>query len=174
MCASAVSKIELSKLSTAEASDLPEPSSSVVRQSRPEDGLWLIAIVFGYVFGLFLIFVIVWFIWYGTSLKRKYLSAAKPAPLTASTHNTHSSSGEASPHCYAPQYDYSASSSLNWPISNSFGLNHDAAPALRRTNPVFGDELLTNSQFRIINYEANNHNSNDSTSFVQMYHKQRL
>jgi len=157
------------------STDLTEPSSSIVRQSKPEDGLWLIAIVFGYVFGLFLIFVIVWFIWYGTSLKRKYISSsAKPLPV--------SNSGETSPRCH---YEYSASSSLNWPISNSFGINHDAnttLTGLRRNNPVFGsinnDDILSNSQFRIINYEANSQNNQYSpdhtNSFVQMYHKQRV
>ena len=36
-----------------------------------ENGVWLVLVVFGYVFGLFLIIVIIWFIWYGLTLRQR-------------------------------------------------------------------------------------------------------
>lgn len=130
-----------STLSAIDALSAPSSSSSANTQ---DNGVWLIVIVFGYIFGLFLIFVIIWFIWYGTSLKRKHhyghgSSANLHQHLTNETpfRGMQSSSG----HQFS-QYDYSTHSSLNRPSHNmGFGqLNNDSesySPIGLKANPAF-------------------------------------
>ena len=136
-------KIKLSKFSSIDDQDLPTVRPDIIRSrsSKPDDGIWLIAIVFGYIFGLFLIFVIVWFIWYGTSLKRKY-QYKKNCTQTLTAHNSHLTMRNKSP-SMLPQYDYSATSSLNWPISNSFGLNqiHEHQASQTQSGPMKPKEV---------------------------------
>lgn len=166
-------KIKLQKLSSSEeinndivvqhqaSSESASSSSSVLHKSRArDDGIWLIAIVFGYIFGLFVIFLIVWFIWYGTSLKRKYEYKKQITKSTASSTQQHltnhylrSNDSTDSPRIIMPhQCDFStcASNSLNWPISNSFGLSQvyeqhsygNNTMKRSNTNPIFDDRTL--------------------------------
>lgn len=125
----------------------PPPSTYPVQ----DNGVWLIVIVFGYIFGLFLIFVIIWFVWYGTSLKRR--QTANSIPATSSNHNF-------------SQYDYSVQSSLN---------KHRAyLPGTVRTNPAFNahDDLISIHNQKVAINLNNSTTSGDeassshSTSFV--------
>jgi hypothetical protein len=93
-------------------------SASPSMYAVQDNGVWLIVIVFGYIFGLFLIFVIIWFVWYGTSLRKRQT----PGVLSSSSSNHNFS-----------QYDYSVQSSLN--------KNHGGTyfPGTIRTNPAFNN-----------------------------------
>jgi hypothetical protein len=92
-------------------------SASPSMYAVQDNGVWLIVIVFGYIFGLFLIFVIIWFVWYGTSLRKRQNPAALSS--TSSNHNF-------------SQYDYSVQSSLN--KTHGGGTYF---PGTIRTNPAF-------------------------------------
>jgi hypothetical protein len=152
-------------------------------------------IVFGYIFGLFLIFVIIWFIWYGTSIKRRHSHYSQQEQNE--TFRGPSSSGHQFSH-----YDYSTQSSLSRPLAQGvgFGLNHinndnnsSYSPMGVRTNPAFSrDDYNPNLQHslasaslnaNLINSSSNLHQSNNhfsgvgggdelsspSTSFVHSY-----
>ena len=124
-----------------------------------DNGVWLIVIVFGYIFGLFLIFVIIWFVWYGTSLRKRQTA---PGALSSASSNHNFS-----------QYDYSVQSSLN--------KNHGGTyfPGTIRTNPAFNnhDEPIgiPNQKSAILMNTISNSatsadeisNSSHTTSFVQ-------
>ena len=123
---------------------------------------------------MFLIFVIIWFIWYGTSLKRRqHYSHRANNNADAPFRQAPSSSG----HQFS-QYDYSAQSSLNRPLAQpgNYGLNQineDAyAPIGVRTNPAFNgrDELILNKQTRqnsIKSASINAHSINSSSNMQQ-------
>lgn len=114
--------------------------------------------------------MIVWFIWYGNSIKRKYQQRKN------SKKANHSIPENKTDKRFISQYDYSNSSSINWPISNSFGLNQvcELTPtktALRRANPVFNAKEDSETLNRkILNYDCgDDYSSNHSTSFVHLY-----
>lgn len=102
-------------------------------QQQQDNGVWLIVIVFGYIFGLFLIFVIIWFIWYGTSIKRtnaynrrlRNVNGTLNSGQTASTHHF---------------YDYSSQSSLNRPLSSGAAATTTAIPI-----PTAGTQIVNPS-----------------------------
>ena len=116
--------------------------------------------------------MIVWFIWYGNSLKRKYQQKKCNRKSNSAPHNNENKNDKR----FISQYDYSTSSSINWPISNSFGLNQicELTPtkaALRRSNPVFNAKEDSETLNRkILNYDCgDDYSSNHSTSFVHLY-----
>lgn len=103
-------------------------------QQQQDNGVWLIVIVFGYIFGLFLIFVIIWFIWYGTSIKR---TNAYNRQLRNGTLN---SGQTASTHHF---YDYSSQSTLNRPLAAA--VNANAALAATHQMPSMGTSVVNTS-----------------------------
>lgn len=151
---------------------LSAPSSSVTQSTNPQDnGVWLIVIVFGYIFGLFLIFVIIWFIWYGTSIKRRHSHYSQQEQ--SETFRGPSSSG----HQFGSHYDYSTQSSLSRPLAQGvgFGLSHinDAnssySPMGVRTNPAFSsrDEYNQNLQHSLASASLNANLINSSSNLHQ-------
>jgi hypothetical protein len=142
--------------------------------------VWLIVIVFGYIFGLFLIFVIIWFIWYGTSLKRRQHFNNRASNHEAPFRQVPSAG--ASGHQFS-QYDYSTQSSLNRPLAQTagFGLNQisesNYSPIGLRTNPAFNgrDEFVhnpnqnkQNRQNSIKSASINAHSINSSSNVHQI------
>jgi hypothetical protein len=126
-------------------------SPSTINHQQQDNGVWLIVIVFGYIFGLFLIFVIIWFIWYGTSLKR---GAQFNRQLKLGTVGTLNSGQTASTHHF---YDYSAQSSLNRPqttkaITNTHQQIVTAAvnqsPSCSYSPAICGSGGRTNASYR--------------------------
>jgi hypothetical protein len=144
-----------------------------------DSSLWLIVIVFSYVFGLFLIFVIIWLIWYGISVKKRRM-------LLQSSHNQHRHSS-ASGHNFL-QYDYTSQTSLNSrppPTNSLVGLaqlgcmrsshsssssrfSNNGSPGPVRNNPAFNqnntdnnnkylDDLSTHSASFVHSYNNNKH-----------------
>lgn len=106
-------------------------------QQQQDNGVWLIVIVFGYIFGLFLIFVIIWFIWYGTSIKR---TNAYNRQLRNGTLN---SGQTASTHHF---YDYSSQSSLNRPLAANVG---------QATNALANHQMPTGVSTSVVNPSPN-------------------
>jgi hypothetical protein len=84
--------------------------------------------VFGYIFGLFLIFVIIWFIWYGTSLKRRQNASQhygqRASHLMSATGNNAGHILPSTSTNHFSQYDYSAQSSLRRPLAQPKAANH--------------------------------------------------
>ncbi len=94
-----------------------------------------------------MIFVIIWFIWYGTSLKRRQHFNSRTNNNDAPFRQVPTSSG----HQFS-QYDYSTQSSLNRPLAQTAGfglnqINEDNYSSIGlRTNPAFNgrDEFIQN------------------------------
>ena len=129
-------------------------ASNVQNTPQTDNGVWLIVIVFGYIFGLFLIFVIIWFIWYGTSIKRD-----RRASSSSSQNNLNPTSATSS-----NQFStYSANSSLSRPagkeIINGYSPAHN--PSFTNRDEYFHKaNLLTQDDL----------SGSHSTSFVHSYH----
>ena len=147
-----------SKNLTNQMTELISTSSISLNTLQSDGGLWLIVIVFSYVFGLFLIFVIIWFIWYGVAMKkrRNYLQAN--LQTSRSNSGSRMSRDLLSSGSQFMQYDYSTNSTLNRQSQNSLGLGQISkySPGHVRNNPAFNhsesslqkkysDDLSTNS-----------------------------
>jgi hypothetical protein len=116
----------------------PVPTIRNVKTTQ-DNGVWLIVIVFGYIFGLFLIFVIIWFIWYGTSLRRKTNRLNNQAYFQNSLHQrnnnihrhhpNHNNNNQQMPHLdnghISSSYEYSRQSSLNRIDMTKVAQNHN-------------------------------------------------
>ncbi len=115
--------------------------------------------MFGYIFGLFLIFVIIWFIWYGTSLKRRHHYNRRNHQQLHHNHHLETYRNTSASGHPLSQYDYSVQSSLSRPLAqhNTYGLNNQIesnySPMGLRTNPAF------NSKDEIGLYHGNQHNT---------------
>ncbi len=138
-----------------------------------DNGVWLIVIVFGYIFGLFLIFVIIWFIWYGTSLKRRNDSTNHYGQRTSHLNGHYGSVNgcvgdllPTSSNNHFSQYDYSAQSSLRHPLAAKNGTKQNSnnnnteensySPIAMRTNPAFNSK----DELSLYQHSANTTNTN--------------
>ena len=173
--------IDSSVSTSASAIDaLSAPSQPITANTNVQDnGVWLIVIVFGYIFGLFLIFVIIWFIWYGTSLKRRQHYNHRGTSSEAPFRQVHpSASGQ-----QFSQYDYSTQSSLNRPLAQNAGFHlnqigeNSFSPMDLRTNPAFNgrDEFVQNMNIKQQNRQnsiksgsINAHSINSSSNMQQI------
>ncbi|RNA04134.1 hypothetical protein BpHYR1_041249 [Brachionus plicatilis] len=144
---------DASSLASSDKTALTDQASSE-NMPATDNGVWLIVIVFGYIFGLFLIFVVIWFIWYGTSIKRDRRSSS-----SSSQNNLNPGSAANSNHFSS----YSASSSLSRhggkEIINGYSPAHNMAFNNR-------DEYFQKSNLLTQDDLSGSH----STSFVHSYH----
>ena len=147
--------------------------SSVTLQS--ESGLWLIVIVFSYVFVLFLIFVIIWFVWYGITIKKRRDYLQRNHQSSRSTSGSRISGDLLSSGQNFLQYDYSSSSSLNRPVHNTLGLGQIGSsgisssrysPGTIRNNPAYNHSINKK--------KYDDQSSCHTASFVHSYNKHRI
>ena len=148
---------------------------------QSDNGLWLIVIVFSYVFGLFLVFVAIWLVWYGVTMKKRQnfsqCSSKRINPTVRSNSDGLLSSG----HNFM-QYDYSTQSSLSQPVHSNLGLSQLGcsgvtigssrySPGLIR-NPAFNrdDNGLLHTESYLKNKCMPDELSTHSASFVHSYH----
>jgi hypothetical protein len=149
--------------------------------------MWLIAIILGYILGLLLIFFVIWFVWYGAAIKRKY-QYEKNANLTkfhqtnGNTRTTDSITAESTPRLVSHyEYNSNLTTNSNWPISTSFGLNqicelNSPLAAFRRTNPVFnGSDDSEHINYKMLHYDYTDGFSSSSgahsNSFIQTHRR---
>ncbi len=155
-------------------------NEAMISQSiQGENDLWLVVIVFSYVFGLFLVFIIIWLVWYGMTMKKRQNFFQRHSKRINPTVRSNSGGLLSSGHNFM-HYDYNTQSSPSQPVYNNSGIGQMGCSGVTIgssryspgpiRNPAFNDNGLLHSESFMKNKCTSDDLSTHSASFVHSYH----